>query len=486
MKLLDCPTRLVLFSLATVLIALAAPVAAGADDQDAVRVYPAPAGEPLSNQFTVNAGGQPVPIYLAKVWAMSPQLRIQADKVHFTDSDFAETSFASFDLRGPAPITVTCAGTIETVKILPSSSGIVPKVLGNTITFTLSKPGQFVVEVNGDWAHALQIFADPWENDAPNPKDPRVIYYGPGIHDIGSVTVASGQTVYIAGGAVIYSTIFKTPGGPKGAAFVLKGDNIVLRGRGIIDASRSPHFSSNLIYVEGRNITVEGVTLRDSTEWNLPIVGSDSVTVKNIKVFGWRRNADAIDVNGCRNVDISNCYLRTDDDLVTIKSKIPEKGETRNVTVSHCVLWNEFAQALIVGGEMRRTVDNIHFSDCDVIHDFGRTWLLHVAQCDSAHVGNIIFESIRIEQCQRLIGLHIEHSMYSRDPERGQIENVTFRNITSTVPERDPLALVTVNGFDAGHEIHGVQFDHVVVAGRPLNMNDVKTNQFANSVTVTP
>jgi len=417
---------------------------------------------------------------------MDPDKRL---KLYDKDNNYAlaglsQTSFASFDLRGDAPVSVICPQPVTSAKILPTSCGIVPQVSGNTVTFTLSKPGQYVLEINGDWVQSLQVFANPWESDAPSPGDPHVLYYGPGIHKVTSVKVTSGQTVYLAADAVVYGTM---DGNTPGAIFDLKGDHITVRGRGIIDGSLCPHGARNMIYAEGQDITLQDVILRDSGEWNIPITGSDRVTVRNIKVIGYRGNSDGIDVNGSRDVDISDSYIRTGDDLVTIKSKIPDNGETHNVTVKHCVLWNELAQALIVGGEMRRDVDNIHFSDCDIIHDKGREALLRVAQCDSGHVTNVVYEDIRIEECRELISMRVEKAgYYGRDPERGHIDNVTFHNITSTVPNRPPKLPVEILGLDADHTVHGVQLDHVTVGGQPLTAADIHQNEFVSGVTVTP
>jgi hypothetical protein len=92
---------------------------------------------------------------------------------------------------------------VKSVKVLPSTWGLQPEVSGKTFTFTVDKPGQLTVEVNGDWIRPLHLFVDPMEKDLPDPKDPKVIYFGPGVHHVQSVAVNPGQTVYVAVGAVV-------------------------------------------------------------------------------------------------------------------------------------------------------------------------------------------------------------------------------------------------------------------------------------------
>jgi hypothetical protein len=452
-----------------------------ADEADPVRVYPAAPGEPLSQQFVVKANDKTVPVYLATVLATDPARRRRTDLHQYYPGDLGQTSFASFDLRGKAQITVTYPGPINHVKLLPTSSGITPVVSGQNVTFTVSQPGQFVLEVNDDTVGCLQLFANPWDEQAPDPKDPNVIYYGPGIHKVTSVQVPSGKTVYVAADAVIYGT----PDGPPGPIINLYGNDIKIRGRGIIDGSLCPHPMRAILGAEGHNISIEGVILRDSGSWTTPLTACDGVTIKNIKVIGFRGNSDGIDVNNCQNVDISGCYIRTNDDLIVVKTQLPGRGPSRHVTVEHCVLWNELAHALSLGAELREPVDDIHFSDCDIIHDKGRLWLLRIYNCDSCDANNVTFENIRIEECQRLISLWIGREIWTEDKEPGHIHNVTFRNIISPAPLQ-PSSPAEFVGFDAEHAINDVKLDHVVVAGNPITSNDVKQNEFVHGVVVTP
>src|ERR1700690_1872903 len=107
-------------------------VATSDPTEDAVRVYPAPAGEVLATNFVVTVGRKAVPVYLAKVAAADPVRRFKA-----MDEKAAS---AYFDLQGRAEVSVTWTGVVQQAKVLPSSSGIVPAVRGNRITFTINQP----------------------------------------------------------------------------------------------------------------------------------------------------------------------------------------------------------------------------------------------------------------------------------------------------------------------------------------------------------
>jgi hypothetical protein len=444
-----------------------------------LRVYPAPAGEPLSTDFKVNINQTDVPVYLAAVATADPKLRSRigtGDSESYRD----HTSFVSFDMGHSVTVTVTCPNPVESVKLLPSSSGIAPVVDGNRVTFTIPKPQPLELEVNGDWVHGLQVFANPMETKAPNPNDPNVIYFGPGIHQIEDLKVSSGKTVYLAGGAVIYGK--GNPDVHGGAVITLEGNNIVLRGRGVIDGSLCPLHTRNLLAITGTNVLLEGVVLRDSSTWTVPIHRSANVTVNNIKLFGYRGNSDGIDICNSRKVTVERSYLRTMDDLIVVKTPDKNGGDSRDIQAKHCVLWNELAHALSIGAELRANVEKVHFSDCDVIHDKGREWLLRVYHCDAADVHDVTFDNIRIEESRRLISLWIGRAIWTRDAECGHIENVTFRNIRAVGGNPS----VDLKGYDSGHVIRDVRFKNVVVNGEPLKLDEVHRNAFVRDVRVKP
>ena len=367
-----------------------------------VRIGPAPPAAEQSPDFTVTVEGETVPVYSAKVAPADPARRWQAmDDVANSAKCFDLAAFASFDLNGPVQVTVACPAAILSAKILPNSAGIVPKLAGNQLTFTLDRPRLLTIEINGQWASSLHLFANPFEAAPPRPHDPGVIYFGPGIYQLpDGLRVHDNQTVYLAAGAILRGVGTGKP------VISLEGKNIKLRGRGIIDGSLCPTHTSNLFYIHGTDISVEGVILRDSSTWNMPIRQSERVTIKNVKVLGYRANSDGIDVCNSHNVLIDGCFLRTLDDLIVIKSD-KGQGTVQHVVVRKCVLWNQVAHALSIGAELRENVDDVLFTDCDVIHDTGREWTLRIYHCDSALVSNVRFENIRIEQSTRPISLWI-------------------------------------------------------------------------------
>lgn len=461
------------------------------DATGAVRVHPAPAGEPLSPDYQVQVEGRELPVYVAKVAPAEPARRWKAmdDKANSADY-FATAAFGTFDMQGPVTVSITCTQAIQSVRLLPSSLQLRPVVEGRTVRVTLPEPKPVTVEVNGNWVGALHLFANPFETDPPTANDPRVIYFGPGIHEITHLVVTNNQTVYVAGGAVVRGVIgpdepyrISSYSGLRtfSPTLVLQGTNITLRGRGIIDGSRCTTHARNLVMVRGSDIRLEGVILRDSSTWTIPIRQSERVRVDGVKLLGYRANSDGIDICNSREVTVERCFIRTLDDLIVVKTDAGQ-GESRGIVARNCVLWNEVAHALSIGAELRQNVEDVRFTDCDVIHDKGREWTLRVYHCDSARIRNVRFENLRIEESPRLISLWIGQAVWTRDSERGHIDDVVFRRIRA---QADPVR-VELTGYDATHRVENVRFEQVVVNGHALSAAQVKTNAFVDRVTIEP
>lgn len=466
----------------TAIVLLTAPRGVQAET---VTVWPAPAGEELSKEFLVTVNGKPSPVYVARV---PPKDKAQRD----SGSNYAEAAFTTFGMGGPATVNITCSRPISSVRVLPSPLKIVPKVNGKHLTLTMAEPKPLTVEVNDDWVQSLHLFGNPPEENSPLPGDPDVVYFGPGVHEVGHLEVGSGKTVYLAGGAVVrgviqpdepfrlsHSVSSKQEKRTYRPTVQLHGKGITLRGRGILDGSACPHHARNLLLVDGSDIRVEGIILRDSGTWNMSIRRSEKVTVQNIKILGYRGNSDGIDICNSRDVTVERCFLRTWDDLIVVKTDRGQ-GEAKRIVARDCVLWNEVAHALSIGAELRENVDDVLFTNCDVIHDKGREWTLRVFHCDSARVSNVRFSDLRIEDSRRLISLWINKAVWTRDKQRGHIDGVVFDRITAT---GSPLK-IELQGYDADHAVENVAFRGVVVNNRPLTAADVKSNAFVRNVTI--
>ena len=295
--------------------------------------YPAPKGAPLNDDFQVRvrlAGGewQRVDTYLWKV-----------DRVEAGRHKAEPSSVAYFDFDGTVEVEVTSTkGRIDSCRVRPLSYGIAANVSGDKLTFTLDRPRMLSVEVNGDIFHNLQLFAN-----APQPKVKKgknVRYYGPGYYDLkgDSIHLKTGETLFIDGGAYI-----------KGYVSTYGSDNVRIVGHGIVNPERQ---QAGIMVRYSKNVTVDGPVTTQ-----LPVGGSDGVSVSNAKCISWYGWGDGMNVFASNNVTYNHVFCRTSDDCSTIYcTRLGYHGGCRNIKVADAVYWADVAQPIQIGlhGDLNR------------------------------------------------------------------------------------------------------------------------------------
>jgi hypothetical protein len=451
-----------------ILIALALALA-GAPAFAEVVAYPPAPGLVTSHDLAVEADGTRV---FTERFQSTMDLRQLPD--WFLSEPYTRVpqvvAVASFSVSGPVSVAVTAREPIRRFTIRPLSRNIEATVEGNVLRFRLAGPVKLYVEVND--LEPLCLFADPVETSRPKPGSPGVIYFGPGVHHPGLITLKDGDTVYIAGGAVVYGGL---RGSPK---------NVRVVGRGILDGA----YQYRLVLLEGAsNVEFEGVTLRNGQGWTNTLVGCRDVTYRNVKVISFGPSGDGINPVGSRDVLIEDCFLRCTDDCVAIKA--PERSHVvLNVRVRRSTMIGyAFSDGVTIGFETNGPeVRNVHVSDCDILIARGGSRVdghsaFSIIADGPARIGDVLFEDVRVEERveKKLFEIQVtDGTKYGHDPP-GHVAGVRLRNV-SWATER-PIVLA---GHGEGHLVEDVVFERCTVAGRPLTAESglVRTNAFVRNV----
>jgi len=403
-------------------------------------IYEAPEAAESANDFQVEVNGQRLFVYNTRLAA-----------------------FTYFSFQGKADIKVKFGGSIDTHDIRPKKLDISSTVYRDEIHLRLSEPANISVEVNRNLKRPLFIFANPLETEVPSKHDPQVVYFESGeIHQPGTIRVNSGETVYIEGGAIV-----------RGSFIADQGTNIKIIGRGILDNSRYLKGEVRPIEINrSEDVLLEGIILTESRHWSCPSFASKNVTYRNIKIVSANDWDDGIDIVGSQNVLVDNCFIRTKDDCIAIKAGVSyftdfDSGyDVDAITVQNSVLWNGvWGNALEIGFETRtETIQNITFRNCDLIHVEGSEGTFTIHNGDRAMVKNVLYEDIRVEDSRGyLIDFKILESRYSKDKQRGYIQDIHFRNIQV---EGDVFPTSLIMGFDEEHRVSGVILENVRIHGR--------------------
>ena len=436
--------------------------------------YPGPEGETPSRDYEVRINDQELFVYTAKVRQeiSKPQGSIWT---HEMGAKAEIASFAYFDFEGRVTVAVTPKRAFRHATIHPLSYGIKPAIDGRTIRFELDRPRKLTILLDGSDKRPLHLFANALEADPPKPDDPNVIYFGPGVHRIGTTRPKSGQTVYIAGGAVVRGQILpdEKPRVSKRTGLKHYGGAILslervskvrIRGRGILDGGDMPHAAKTLITLAGASdVAIDGIIVRDSPNWAVCIHSSQGVRVADMKQINGRLNSDGINSVNSRRVRIRDCFVRNHDDSIVVKTTQPG-SEASDIEVEDCIIWNDWGYALGITYETRAPIHHVTFRNCDVLHV--RFAALGIYIVDSATIRDITFDDIRVESTRdKLIRVRIGSDMWGTDPERGHIRDVLFKDIRFSGAR---LPSSEIAGFDPKHRVENITIKNLRHRDKPI------------------
>jgi hypothetical protein len=300
--------------------------------------------------------------------------------------------FCQIELSRPVAVEIECDEEIKTIDIRPRSRNIPAKHSGRIVRMMLNAPAKLSIEINGNIGTPLFLFAD--RPDSPvSPKAPGVRYFKAGrTYDAGHITLTNNQSVYIERGAVV-----------EGWISAENASNVKILGHGILDATK---YGCATSFTRCRNLEINGITtVKGSKGWVNKIFLCDQVAVTNYKVIAWGQFSDGIDLLGCRNVTVSDVFIRNEDDSIVLKTeKFGFKGNVENIVVQNCVIWHGAAgNALEIGYEtMGDYIRNVLYKNIDIIrsdtHDpKNNRAALSIHSAGNATISNIRYENIRIE-----------------------------------------------------------------------------------------
>jgi len=235
--------------------------------------------------------------------------------------------------------------------------------------------------------------------------------------------------------------------------------HIALTGTGKIDG-QGQLFSSNITYAERpylmhlrncRDVRMQDVFLSNSAVWACWLLQCERVRIDGIHIENLiSPNRDGIDIDGCREVHISNCNINTEDDSLAFK--VSEKGHPcRDITVTNCIISSRCA-AIRFGPDAIDNIENVTISNCTIRNT--KLNGIKIQESMGGMIKNITFSNITMDNVRgpisiRLAGWKLEdqHSapfvINDDNWEKGRVKNILFNNITATTPEDNVAVSIT-------------------------------------------
>lgn len=233
-------------------------------------------------------------------------------------------------------------------------------------------------------------------------------------------------------------------------------ENIAIKGEGTIDGQghvfKEPTDKNVSSYsvrpyviwlIKCKNVRTEGIKLQNSALWMQHYLACENVYIHNIEVYNHsNKNNDMMDIDGCKDVIISDCRGDTDDDGITLKSTHGQPNE--NITITNCIL-SSHCNAIKCGTESNAGFKNITISNIvirpskDTVVMYGKPKgisgisleVVDGAEMNGVHISNIVMDGPEVPLFIRLGNRARGYDKNLPKPEVGSIENITISNITA-------------------------------------------------------
>jgi polygalacturonase len=199
-----------------------------------------------------------------------------------------------------------------------------------------------------------------------------------------------------------------------------------------------------VIFSESNNVLVRDVSINKSPFWTLHFADCDGVVVSGVKIHTsfLTPNSDGLDITSCKNVQISDCDIRTGDDAIAITGYAYHfelagyhniRHISENITITNCNLQSK-SSAIRIGFLDQNTVRNIQISNVNITNSNRG---IGIFLRDEGSLENISVSNVRIETRLHTGDwwgngepIHISAVRGNKDVKLGKIKNVNFRDIT--------------------------------------------------------
>ncbi|MBQ6173938.1 MAG: glycoside hydrolase family 28 protein [Clostridia bacterium] len=242
-------------------------------------------------------------------------------------------------------------------------------------------------------------------------------------------------------------------------------EDVAVCGEGVLDGGANPEnwwknhrtkrgaWRPRMIFLcRCRNVTVQGLTVRNSPAWNLHPFFSEDLRFLNLSVEAPADspNTDGFDPESCRGILLAGTRFSLGDDCIAVKSGkiwmgMHYKTPCEDIDISHCLMENGHG-GVTVGSEMAGGVRNMRVRDCLMRRtDRGLRIKTRRGRGEQGVIDGITFERVRMEN---VLAPLVVNALYFCDPDghspwvqsrekkpvdssTPRIGTITFRDVTA-------------------------------------------------------
>lgn len=192
-----------------------------------------------------------------------------------------------------------------------------------------------------------------------------------------------------------------------------------------------------------KHILIEGITIRNSPQYNIMAVLCDGLTVRNVKILNPGRgapNTDGIDPISTSHVLIEGSLIDTGDDNVAIKSGLVERGDpdvpSTDITIRDCNFRQGHGLSIgseTAGGVRNMTVERVKFEGTR------QGIRIKSARGRGNDIGNFVYRDITMQDVETPIQITAYYTGKSKTDTAQPVtehtprfHDITIENLTAT------------------------------------------------------
>ncbi len=410
----------------------------------------------ISPYFTATVEEKELPVYATPVYVATGDRGV-LHSFASVDVEFGGHEMISINLN------VSDSVTVSSAQVFAHNEAILTQN-GSELTLKVSKHGNYTIVLNDEQDHAITVFVRSYEDEDAQIAaykaqygDENVLVFEPGIHEISYLQMLSdNMVIYLKAGAILLPKHTIDVMDDEAAASaeengarecnaiglnrypVINGfdsSNLTIAGRGTVDMTQLDwHERRGIVFTLCSNVTVDGVILINPCEWAFITYRCENVRVTQSAVLGYRTNSDAFAICNSIDVEVTDCFARTGDDMFEVKTLGGvDTAVSKDITYRRCQAWGSKARCFGVIGEIEKDVSNILFEDGivifrDAIWDNNRIGsLIVLRESGSGNVSGVTFRNIQIHFDA---GRAINVGVYTNSLQEGTMTNIKFENVT--------------------------------------------------------
>lgn len=213
-------------------------------------------------------------------------------------------------------------------------------------------------------------------------------------------------------------------------------------------------------FYECKNILIEDVTMLRSPFWVITPTLSKNITVRRVKVINDGPNGDGCDPESCEDVLIEDCYFKTGDDCIAIKSGRNGDGRrtpvpSQNIIVRGCTMADGHG-GVVLGSEISAGVRNVFAENCKMDSpNLDRVLRIKTNTCRGGVTENVYMRNVEVGQCREAV---LRINLVYEPKERAKrgfiptVRNVYMENVTCQKSKYGIL----LNGLDDYDNIYNI------------------------------